>query len=70
MVETLQGLLEPEPSKPGLSVLIAKHATARTTGKGEENRKKLELGLRRFGMGKTQARNFCHIRQKEKKTSC
>jgi hypothetical protein len=26
--------------------------------------------LHRFGMRKTMAKNFCHICQKEKKTSC
>jgi hypothetical protein len=26
--------------------------------------------LQRFGVGKTMPQNFCHIGQKEKKTSC
>lgn len=70
VTQSLQGIFEPEPSKAGLGMLITENATARTTGKRQKNRKKLQPLLHWFGMGKTMAKNFCHICQKEKKTSC
>jgi predicted ATPase len=65
-----QGCLKSNLSEPGLSVLVAEHATPRTSGEREKNRKQPERGSLGFRRGKTQARFFHHFRQKEKKTSC
>jgi len=66
----MQRLTQINARRPGLGMLVAKYATARTTGKREENRHKHGFDMRGFGMRKTQGTIFCHIRQKEKKTSC
>jgi hypothetical protein len=69
-VQGIQGVFKPKATKPCLGMLIAENATAGTAGEGQKNRKKPESLLRRFRMGKMMPRNFCHICQKEKKTSC
>ena len=66
----MQSQIRINARRPGLGMLVAKHATARTTGEREENRHEHGFDMRRFGMRKMQGTFFCHIRQKEKKTSC
>ena len=65
-----QGIFKADILKSGLGMLIAENATTGTTGKRQKNREKPEPFLQRFGVGKTMPQNFCHIGQKEKKTSC
>jgi hypothetical protein len=70
VAQRIQGVFKPKAPKPCLGMLITENTTAGTPGKRQKNRKKPESLLRRFRMGKMMPRNFCHICQKEKKTSC
>jgi hypothetical protein len=54
----------------GLGLLVAKHAPGRTPSKGEEVRYETFSPARQRGRGVTEDPDFCHMRQKEKKTSC